>query len=230
VAGVQNGLAKDDLLVAAFGRERVVGAVTILGAQRVTNGQVAVASLGATYLGELGGGVSERVVRAVEALRAGGIPTEAVEDIQSVLWSKACNAAGVFGVSVLTRSSAPRLFRTPDLLRAYIGLVRETAITAAAYGVQVGDYVGFPIRSYVRQSDEELVATVARRGVLATSRTGGVESLPSMTQDLLAGRAIEVDEVFGDLVERAERAGQCVPRLRLVRDLLRGIDPGRNAD
>ena len=52
--------------------------------------------------------------------------------------------------------------------------------------------------------------------------------LPSMTQDLLAGRALEVDEVFADLVHRAERAGVLVPRLRLVRDLLRGIDPGRH--
>src|SRR5579859_6017972 len=34
VAGVQNGIVKDDLLSDAFGRERVVGAVTILGAQR----------------------------------------------------------------------------------------------------------------------------------------------------------------------------------------------------
>ncbi len=43
-----------------------------------------------------------------------------------------------------------------------------------------------------------------------------------MTQDLLAGRRLEVDAVFGDLVERADRVGVEVPRLRLVRDLLRG--------
>ena len=49
-----------------------------------------------------------------------------------------------------------------------------------------------------------------------------------MTQDLLAGRALEVDDVFGDLVERADRAGVAVPRLRLVRDLLRCLDPGRH--
>ena len=50
-----------------------------------------------------------------------------------------------------------------------------------------------------------------------------------MTQDLLAGRALEVDEVFGDLVERAKRAGLAAPRLTLVRDLIRGIDPGRQS-
>ena len=50
-----------------------------------------------------------------------------------------------------------------------------------------------------------------------------------MTQDLRAGRAIEVDDVFADLVARGERAGVAVPRLRLVRDFLRGLDPGHQA-
>ena len=41
-------------------------------------------------------------------------------------WSKACNAAGIFGVTSVLRISTPRLFRDPHLIRAYLGLVRET--------------------------------------------------------------------------------------------------------
>ncbi len=51
-----------------------------------------------------------------------------------------------------------------------------------------------------------------------------------MAQDLLEGRPLEVDFVFGDLVARAKRAGVPAPRLTLVRDLIRGIDPGRHRD
>src|SRR6266849_1576256 len=58
VAGIQNGLVKDDLLAAAFGPERLVGAVTILGGQREADGGVAMMSRGATYLGEMAGGSS----------------------------------------------------------------------------------------------------------------------------------------------------------------------------
>ncbi len=227
VGGVQNGLAKDDRLAEVFGPERVVGAVTILGAQREGPGAVAVAALGRTYLGELAGGISPRVEAAAAALNAAGIPTDASADIQSVLWSKACNAAGVFGVSVLARVSTPRLFRTPELIRAYLALVRETAALGAAYGVTVGDYTNFPIRTYVRRPDEATVEALMAQAPLQPAATGGVESLPSMTQDLFAGRALEVDAVFGDLVARAERAGVAVPRLRLVRDIIAGIDPGR---
>ncbi len=227
VAGVQNGVIKDDMLAEAFGSERVVGAASIVGAQREPDGQVLVTSLGASYLGELSGDRSARVEQAVALLQQAGIPTDAVDDIRSVIWSKACNATGVFGVSVLTRGSAPGPMRNVDLMRAYLALVRETAAIAAAEGVALGDYAGFPIRTYLERPEAETLAEVAQRARAAPARPTGLESLPSMTQDLLAGRPMEVEEVFADVVARAERAGLAVPRLTLVRDLLRGIDPGR---
>src|SRR5207245_1296703 len=112
-------------------------------------GRVTVTGLGATYLGELGGGTSPRVTAAADILRQAGIPVTEAADIRSALWSKTCNAAGVFGVSVLTRTSAPRMFRDPDLIRAYLSLVRETAAIAAAHGVALGDYASFPIRTFL---------------------------------------------------------------------------------
>jgi 2-dehydropantoate 2-reductase len=233
VGGLQNGMAKDDVLAGIFGSDRLVGAVTILGGERRPDGEIAVASLGCTYLGELGTGTAEptpRVLDAVARLRAAGIPVEAPPDIRPVLWSKACNAAGVFGVTSVLRISTPRLFRDPHLIRAYLELVRETAAIAAAHGVPVGDYTNFPIRTYVTRSDEETVAALSQQALLSPATSGGVESFASMTQDLRAGRAIEVDDVFADLVERGEHAGVAVPRLRLVRDFLRGLDPGHQAD
>jgi 2-dehydropantoate 2-reductase len=219
VAGLQNGLAKDDMLAAAFGAERVVPGATILGGGRGADGAVMVTSLGMTYLGETSGGTSPRVDAAIAALMAAGIPAEAPASIQSVLWSKACNAAGVFGVSVLARASGPQLSGDPSLMRAYLALVRETAATGAAYGVEVGNYPNFPpIHTYAVTPDEETLARI-EPGPLPR---GG--SLPSMTQDVLAGRPMEVEQVFGDLVERAERAGVVVPHLTFVRDIMRGID------
>ena len=217
VGGLQNGMAKDDVLAEVFGAKRVVGAVTILGGERRPDGEIAVASLGCTYLGELGATSAEpsaRVRDAVARLRAAGIPTEAPRDIRPVLWSKACNAAGVFGVTSVLRISTPRLFRDPNLIRAYLALVRETAAIAAAYGVPVDDYTNFPIRTYVTRPDDETVAALSQTAFLAPAATGGVESFSSMTQDLRAGRAIEVDDVFADLVARGERAGVAVPRLQ----------------
>jgi 2-dehydropantoate 2-reductase len=225
VGGVQNGLAKDDLLADAFGPARVVGAVTIVGGQRDPDGTVVMTSKGATYLGELAGGTSGRVEAATAALNAAGLPTEAVADIQSVLWSKAANAVGVFGVSVLSRLAGPRMMRRPDLARAYLALIREVDAIARAYDARMGDYTNFPIATYLSRTDEENIAFFGGRPFVPGA-PGDREILPSMTQDLLAGRPLEVDAVFVDMVARAERAGVPAPRIALVRDLIRGIDPG----
>ena len=68
VGGLQNGMAKDDVLAEVFGNERVVGAVTILGGERRPEGEIAVASLGCTYLGEIGTTASEPSPRVADAV------------------------------------------------------------------------------------------------------------------------------------------------------------------
>ncbi len=219
VAGFQNGVATDGLLAGAFGGERVVGGATILSGERRADGEIRVTGLGATYLGELASGASQRVAAALDALHQAGIPAEVPADIRSVIWSKACNAAGVFGVSALTRTIAPHIFAEPNFLRAYLALVRETAAIGAAQGVAVGDYANFPpIGSYVALPEAETLAA------LPPGPLPRVGNLPSMTQDLLAGRPIEVEAVFGDLVARAAQGGVAVPHLTLVLHLLRGLD------
>lgn len=222
VAGIQNGLVKDDLLAGAFGAERVVRAATILSAQRTDDGTVVVSGLGATYLGELGDVASPRVVAVVETLRTAGIPAQAVDDVSSVLWSKALNAIGIFGVCVLARCSSTAMGRRPDLVRAYLALIKEAGVVARASGVVLGDYTGFPIRTYLDTPEEEILARFAANA----ARASGPESFPSMVQDLLAGRPLEADAIFADMVDRAARVDVSVPRIELVRDLVQGIDPG----
>ena len=223
-AGVQNGVLKDDLLALAFGPERVVGAATIFGATREADGGVLVFGRGGTYLGEHDGRPSERVREAAARFDAAGIPTEARTDIRSVLWSKACNATGVFGVTVLARVSNQRLFSDRDLMRAYLALVRETAALGLAYGVEVANIPAFPpIRSFVERDEQAILDEVR-----PAPPSDAPPAYASMTHDLLAGLPLEVDAIFGDMVERAEARGVPVPSLRLTRDLIRGIDPGRH--
>jgi 2-dehydropantoate 2-reductase len=227
VAGVQNGLAKDDILAEAFGIERVIGASTITAAQRESDGTVVFTGRGMTYLGEFDALPSDRVKAAVETLTLANLPVEAVKDIRSVLWSKACNAAGIFGVSVLTRVPGGALLGHPGRARAYVNLVKETAEIGAAYGVETGNYTAFPpIRTYVDQPVEETVAGFLARAV--PQKPGSRPSYPSMTQDLLAGRPLEVDEVFGDLVERAKRVDVQVPRLEIITNLISGFNTVEN--
>jgi len=239
-AGVQNGVVKDDLLRSAYGAERVVGAATILGAQRLENGRVRVTAPGMTFLGELAdggpaeggagadaaagadGAVSPRVSALASALAGAGIPARAVGDVASVIWSKACNATGAFGVSVLVGPDAPLVGYDPDLMRGLLTLVRETAAIARAEGVEVADHDGLPpVATWASRPVEETIGALAPPPPADAPR-----SYPSMLQDRLAGRPLEVEEVFGDLVARAERRGVPAPALTYTRDLLRGIARG----
>lgn len=220
VAGLQNGLVKDDVLARAFGLERVIGAATILGAGRQPDGSVVITTRGTTYLGELPDGTSPRVADAVELLCSVGIPADSVRNIRSVLWSKALNAIGVFGVCVLARCSATAMGRRPDLIRAYLALIKEAAQVAEASLIELGDYAGFPIRTYVGTPEPTILARFAANAAAAPP---GPESIPSMVQDLLAGRPLESEAIFADMVDRAARVGIAVPRIQFVRDLTRGL-------
>lgn len=223
VAGLQNGLFKDDVLVDAFGTERVVGAVTITSAERREDGEILFTSPGVSYLGSFDSRQAARERAATSLLNDAGLPAEPADDIRSVLWTKACNAASIFGVAVLTRVAGSALLANEGRARAYVALIKETAAIARAEGVETGNLERFPpIRTYVdRPADESVRSLVAA----SSAADDGLAPTPSMLQDLLAGRGLEVEEVFGDLVRRAQRNGVSAPRLELVTELLRGVDP-----
>lgn len=229
VCGIQNGIVKDDLLAAAFGPERVLGAATIVGAERQLDGRVAVRNLDTSYLGELSGGTSDRVVHAAAELNRAGLVTHAVDDITTVLWSKMCNTAGFFAATCLGRIPNAQLGVHPELVRMYLGILRETAALAAAQGIRVADYPRFPVRTYLDRSDDQNVVRFREAAASSTTVNFVPDQRSSMLQDLLAGRPMEVDAIYGDLVSRAARFGVPVPKLTAARDALRAIDPGRPA-
>jgi 2-dehydropantoate 2-reductase len=225
VASLQNGILKDRLLADAFGPERVLGAATLLSAQRHDDGSVAWTSRGNTYFGEPDGGVSARLRAVVEAWEEAGLPARAVADIGALEWSKTAMVAGSFVVAALSRLPMYQVFADPDLCDVFLALVRETAALAAAHGVQVDDYAGLPVRSYVALPREEALALLARAS--ASLAGAPIPLRTSMQQDLLAGRPMEVEEVFGYLVEDAGRLDVAVPLVTAAYHLLRSLDRNR---
>jgi 2-dehydropantoate 2-reductase len=225
VASLQNGILKDRLLAQAFGPERVLGAATMVSAQRHVDGSVTWAGRGVTYFGEPDGGESGRLRAVVEVWREAGLPAQAVPDIDALEWSKTAMVAGSFAVSVLSRWPMYQVFADPDLCDVFLALVRETATLAAAHGVEIDDYAGLPARAYATLPREEALALLAR----ASANLAGapIPLRTSMQQDLLAGRPMEVEEVFGSLLEDAARLGVAVPLVTAAYHLLRALDRNR---
>jgi 2-dehydropantoate 2-reductase len=225
VAGLQNGVVKDELLAAAFGSGAVVGAATVLGAQRMSVGEATVAGLGTTYFGEFDAPSSARTELMAAALAGAGLPSVVVAEIRSLLWAKFCNAIGIFGVSALTRLPSVEIFARPSLALAYRSLLDEAAAVAAAEGVTVRDFPDLPMRTYLEPTPEEAVAEMSRRVSRVPGRPPGFSSI---VQDLAAGRRTEIEETFGDLVRRAHARGLPVPCSELVYRIVGGIWPDAN--
>lgn len=155
-------------------------------------------------LGEPGGGASERVMRAVALWRRAGLQAEGVSDIREEVWKKLLLNVPSHALSSLTRLSSDRVHADPGLVRIVRQLVEEVSAVARADGYPLGN-----------ESSEAILARLK-------PTAPGVRS--SMLQDVLAGRPLEVEAVFGEVHRIALRHGVAVPHLEMAMSLLRGLD------
>lgn len=224
-ASFQNGIIKESLLIEAFGRERVLGAATMVGAERERDGSVDFTARGTTYFGEFDGHITDRLGSIIAALDDAGLPAQGLPDIETLVWSKACLSAGAFAVSVFSRLPMVKVFADPGLAGVMADLLAEAAAIAAAAGHTVHDYPGMRVGSWAHHPRHVVVLNMAERAADMAVAPRVVRV--SMLQDVLAGRPIEVDEVYGGLLAEGQRTGTPTPKLAMVYELLQGIDRSR---
>jgi 2-dehydropantoate 2-reductase len=223
----QNGVEKDALLAAWCGAERVVGGMSMVGATLSEPGTVAHTLDGTTYVGELGGGTSDRVRALAGLLERGGMPVVTTERIVSAEWSKLVHAAPTMTITALPRLSFHRALLDPSLASVYMDSLHEGAAVASAAGGELDDWPGmFPVRTLVGLAPERAVEAVHERG-RQMEAAGATDVRVSMLADIEAGRPLEVGAVHGFLVQEAERLGVDVPVTRAALDLFLAIDAVR---
>jgi 2-dehydropantoate 2-reductase len=226
---LQNGIAKDDLLAQAFGAGRVIGAATTVGAGLVAPGHARMTLTGATWLGELGGGSSERVARLAAVFRAAGFPAWSVADVRAVEWYKLCALLPGALVTALSRRPYDEMALHSDLALAFVRLMRETFAVPLARGVSIEDPPGsfWRFASWLALPDDAVLAALREMGKRV--QAGGQKVLPSMLQDVLAGRRTEAAEVGAELLRYAGESGIPVPSTDTCYRLVRGLEDGFQA-
>lgn len=224
VASLQNGIAQDDRLADTFGRETVIGAMTMEGAAMPEPGVVDHLLASTTYLGELDGVPTERVKRLADVLGRAGFATEVVDDIGVARWTKfvqSCAASGVCGASRLGYAPATA---TETGARLYIELVKEGVSVMRALGMEPAPY--FTDAARVREIADlpveqaiEVVRSLARRMI-----DGRYLGTTSLARDLEQGRPTEVDAILGTMSRTAERVGVDAPVTRAVFWAIKAVD------
>ncbi len=196
VVSLQNGLGNAERIGDALPSHagRVALGVTALGATRPAPGEVRVGGSGPTVVGYPGRQPDAALRHFAATMRAAGVPTATVEDIDRWVWRKLAVNAAINGLTALAGVPNGRVAADPRLRAAAEQIAAEVETVALAEGHDIPDAVPAVL--------EVARATAANRS--------------SMLQDLEAGRRTEVDAIHGAVVERAARHGIVVPATELV--------------
>ena len=201
-----------DILTERFGRERVLGGLTIINVALMPDGtiQQSQVRVNITMIGELDGQLSDRCTVIKKALEAGGISVQVADNILVMMWEKffgfACNAT----IASLTRSRAGVIARTIDGAPFVSAVIGECLKVVTALGYP-------PLPAF----DSAGIIT----GLFSQpSSTYG----PSLLIDMENGRLTEGEHTVGDLAERAARAGISAPLLTAARCNLQAYEINRS--
>ncbi|MET9045702.1 2-dehydropantoate 2-reductase [Streptomyces sp. NPDC004362] len=196
-----NGIRHVDLLTERYG-QAVLGGVVKIVTQLDGNGDIhQLLPGGQIQIGELNGGRSDRAAAVAQALAISDFDVTVLDNIVGAMWSKWVMIATIGAVTSLVRGTISEAAAVEDGAVFAAGTLDEAASVAAAarHPLSESDYAGY----------RELV-------------TAGLFPLTSsLSRELLAGRTTEVENVLGDLVDRARAFDLAVPRLEAAALTLR---------
>jgi len=207
-----NGVRHIDILTKRFGRQRVLGGLTIINAALMSDGTIQQSQLriNVTMIGELDGQMSKRCAAIKAALEAGDTSVQVVDNIIVMMWEKffgfVCNAT----MASLIRSRAGVIARTTGGASFASVVIGECAKVVTALGYP-------PLPSW----DSANIIT----GIYSQpNSTYG----PSLLIDMEDGRPTEGEHTIGDLAERAAKAGIAAPVLTAARCNLQAYEINRS--
>lgn len=186
---LQNGLGNWETLAEAYGAWRVVQGVTSLGVTLVRPGVVRAAGDGPISLGRAA--ANPFFEPLVAALRAAGFTVELVYDTRGLVWGKLAVNAAINPLTAVLHIRNGLLAEEPVLRGVMEAVARETAVVAAAHGIQLP----YP--------------DAAVRALQVAQATAQNHS--SMLQDVQRGGQTEIEAICGAILQAARRAGLDAP-------------------
>lgn len=189
-----NGMRHMDLLIARFGKNAVVGGLCRIAATIDGEGRIAqLAPFHDLVYGELDGSTSSRMA-ALDAFMQGALFNAKLSPkIEAEMWEKWVMMAALGGVNCLMRGSVGEIEAAAGGAEFSLAFLDEVAAAVTALGhAPSPEWLAF-VRSLLLAKGSPLVASIYR--------------------DMQKGSPIEADQIIGDLLVRAKRAGVSTPLL-----------------
>lgn len=185
--------------------ERVIGCVSYSPNEIIAPGVIRHLQQNRWVFGEPDGSSSTRLKQVADLTSGAGIETQTTHDIRSELIRKSVANAPNNTLCALTRLDTAQIAGNDGLVKLAMGIINETLAVAAKLGF---DLTG--------EINAEQLATRARGG-----RSG---MRPSLGQDALAGKSLEVDGLLGQTQAFGRELGVPTPTIDVCYALLSGLD------
>jgi 2-dehydropantoate 2-reductase len=202
VISLQNGLTNLKLFRSALPDKAVMG-VTSMGATLRGPGDVLYAGKGDTVFGHLAGN-QEAATEVANLFNEAGLIARTEVDIETELWMKGIINASINPLTAILGCQNGELLKDADVLEISNLACREAVAVVEGIGVRLP-----PGDQFVRVKDV-MLATAQNRS--------------SMLQDLENGKRTEIDEINGEIVQRAGPLNIPVPVNRALWRLVRGLE------
>lgn len=205
VLTIQNGLGNAERMERLVGpKNLLVGIAGGFGASVVAPGHVHHNGWEAIHLGELAGGITDRLDRIAEVWKKAGFRVRVFDDIQPLIWGKLIGNVGFSAICTITGLRVGQVLDNPWASSVMEANVREAFAVAQAKKIKL--------------SYDDPVAWIREFGAKIPN------AQPSMLQDVLAGRRTEIDSLNGAVVREAELLGIPAPMNHAVTLLVKALE------
>ena len=201
---VQNGIGNVEKIEPVIPRERIIKGMTNWPATVVETGHVTVPGSGEIHLWPALGDGSAGFDGVCQVLNKAGLNCVADRSVDASIWEKLSFNAALNSVAAITGMTVGEMGDSAEARQIIFSVLDESLATAKALGVAVDD-------ARTRQSVDYALANHRHHK-------------PSMLQDRLAGRPMEIDTITGAVASEAERLAVPAPVTATLAGLLRLIE------
>lgn len=189
---IQNGLGSADLVAGIVGSDRIMmGVVGGFGASMKGPGHAHHNGMEFLRLGEMDGGMTERLEKVAEAWRAGSFKVLTFDDIHKMVWEKLICNCTYSGTCAMTGLRVGEVQEDPYAWSIASACALEAFNVARAKGIAL-DFDD-PV-AYVRNFGQKIP-----------------NARPSMLLDHMAGRKAEIENINGAIPREGGKLGVATP-------------------
>lgn len=204
VLTIQNGLGNIEVLVEAFGEDKVIGGLTNQGATLMAITHVKHAGKGETIIGTTNGSASVGLRQIREIFNKVGIDCRVTKDIKGMIWSKLIVNVGINALTAISHLKNGQLLKFESINRIMCDAVKEATKVAK--------------RKRIKLAYDDPLSKV--ESVCEAT----ADNISSMLQDVVNKKRTEIDAINGAIVRHAQTLGIQVPVNSMLVDLIKTIE------